>query len=221
MPPLSENSYSPAEINAVLLDFYLFLTTLHFDAQHLKLPPVEGWPGLEPLLKSLGSSDMVGQVIKCIPYFDNGSKAFIHYKSRLVDYPTLPQDCFEDIMWGRVSGSDEIYSERRQIIINMRDVFPLATGREACGKNIWLNVRDGETTLEERLMHDLPQVDLKVFFDSLKQDYVTLKLIPCRGWITIEVYKIRERREIITEEDVIAQEEAWGTELDIQYIRQL
>ncbi|EXK82071.1 hypothetical protein FOQG_13587 [Fusarium oxysporum f. sp. raphani 54005] len=223
MAPLSENSYSPAEITAILLDFYLFLTTLHYDAQYLKLPPAEGWPGMESLLKSLGSSEMVGQVMKRIPYFDNDCKAFIHYKSRPVDYPTLPKDCFERVMWGRVSGSDEIYSERRQITIDMRDVFPLATGREAWGKYIWLNVRDGEITVEERLMHDLPQVDLKVFFDGLKQDYITLKLIPCRGRITIEADKIKERPggEIITEEEVIAQEEAWGTALDIQYIRQL
>lgn len=136
MPPLSENSYSPAEIAKILLDFYLFLTTLHYDAEYLKLPPAEGWPGLEPLLKSLRSSEMVGQVMKRIPYFDNDCKAFIHYKSRLVDYPTLPQDCFERVMWGRVSGSDKIYSERRQIIIDMRDVFPLATGRETWGKFI-------------------------------------------------------------------------------------
>ncbi|KAL4724364.1 hypothetical protein ACLX1H_008978 [Fusarium chlamydosporum] len=223
MPPLSENSYSPAEIAKILLDFYLFLTTLHYDAEYLKLPPAEGWPGLEPLLKSLRSSEMVGQVMKRIPYFDNDCKAFIHYKSRLVDYPTLPQDCFERVMWGRVSGSDKIYSERRQIIIDMRDVFPLATGRETWGKFIWLNVRDGEITVEERLMHDLPQVDLKVFFDRLKQDYINLKLIPCHGRITIEAENVIERPggDIITEEEVIAQEEEWGTALDIQYIRQL
>ncbi|EKJ70066.1 hypothetical protein FPSE_09759 [Fusarium pseudograminearum CS3096] len=85
------------------------------------------------------------------------------------------------------------------------------------------NVRDGEITVEERLMHDLPQVDLKVFFDGLKQDYITLKLIPCRGRITIEADKIEERlgEDVITEEEVIAQEGAWGTALDIHYIRQL
>ncbi|WZH44224.1 uncharacterized protein QYS62_005243 [Fusarium acuminatum] len=222
MPPLSEKSYSPAEIAAVLLDFYLFLTTLHFDAQYLKLPPAEeGWPGLEPLLKSLGSSDMVGQVMKRIPYFERDCKAFIHYQSRLIDYSTLPQDCFEHIMWGRVSGADEIYSERRQLIINMRDVFPLATGCGTWSKYIWLNVRDGEITLEESLMHDLPQIDLKMFFNGFKQDYITLKIIPCRGRITIEADHCEERGEIITEEDVIAQEEAWGADLDIQYIRQL
>jgi hypothetical protein len=98
MAPLSENSYSPAEITAILLDFYLFLTTLHYDAQYLKLPPAEGWPGMEPLLKSLGSSDMVGQVMKRIPYFDNDCKAFIHYKSRLVDYPTLPNS-IPPVVW--------------------------------------------------------------------------------------------------------------------------
>ncbi|KAF4996325.1 hypothetical protein FGRMN_4576 [Fusarium graminum] len=202
MPSLSEKSYSPAETAAILLDFYLFLTTLHYDAQYLKLPPADGWPSMEPLLKSLGSSDIVGQVMKRIPYFDHHCKDFIHYKSRLVDYPTLPENCFEEVMCGRDSGSDDIYSERREIMIDMRDISPLATGRETWGKCIWLNVRDGEITVEDLKMQDSPQVDLKVFFHKLKQNYVALKLIPCHGRITIEADGIEERPsgEFITEQ---------------------
>ncbi|RKL00245.1 hypothetical protein BFJ71_g5733 [Fusarium oxysporum] len=131
MAPLSENSHWPTEITAILLDCYQSLTTLEYDAQYLKFPPAGGWPGMEPLLKSLGSSDMVGQVMKRVLYFENDCKAFIHYKSRLVDYPTLLEDGSEPVMWDRVSGADEIYSERRQIIIDMRDAFLLATGRQA------------------------------------------------------------------------------------------
>ncbi|KAF5675815.1 hypothetical protein FHETE_2418 [Fusarium heterosporum] len=95
MPPLSEKSYSPAETATILLDFYLLLITLHYDAQCLKVPPAEGWPGMERLLKGFGSSNMVGQVMKRIPYFDNDCEDFIHYTSRLLDYPTLPEDCGE------------------------------------------------------------------------------------------------------------------------------
>jgi hypothetical protein len=221
MPPLSENSYSPKEISEILLDFYQFLTTLHYDAQYLKMPPPEGWSGMEPLLKHLSSSEMVGEVIKHIPYFDNNCKAFIHYKSRLMDYPTLPQDDFESVMDWRTNGFDEIYSERRQITINMRDVFPLALGRETWGKHIWLNVRDGEITVEDCKVQDGPQVDLKEFFSGLKQAYITMQLVPCRGRITIEAHRVEEKGQVITEQEVIAQEKAWGTHLDIQYIRQL
>jgi hypothetical protein len=34
-------------------------------------------------------------------------------------------------------------------MINMRDVFLLALSCESWGKYIWLNVRDGEITLED------------------------------------------------------------------------
>jgi hypothetical protein len=47
--------------------------------------------------------------------------------------------------------------------------------------------------------------------------------VTCRGRLTIEPYYVKEPPggQIIAEDEVITQEEAWGTVLDIQYIGQL
>ncbi|KAI3574065.1 hypothetical protein IWW34DRAFT_885205 [Fusarium oxysporum f. sp. albedinis] len=219
----SNDSYSPTEISTILLDFYQFLTTLHYDARYLKTPPPEGWPGLDPLLEHLARSDKVGEVMKCIPYFDNDCKAYIHYKSRFVDYPTLPKTDYEDVMDWRIDGDNEVWSIRRDTIIGFDDFFPLATGRESWGKHIWLNVRDGEIFVEDNLVQDGEPADMREYLEGLKEVYRTLQILPCRGRITLEAENVSERPESerITEEEVATQEEKWGTDLDVQYIRQL
>jgi hypothetical protein len=59
-------------------------------------------------------------------------------------------------------------------------------------------------------VQDGPQVDLKEFFSRLKQAYITMQLVPCRGRITIKAYRVEEKpaKQVITEQDVIAQEKA-------------
>ncbi|KAJ4110263.1 hypothetical protein NW768_012023 [Fusarium equiseti] len=227
MPPFPKDEYTTKDIADALLDFYKFLTTLHYDAKHLKPPPPEGWPGLDPLLDHLGRSDYVRDVMKRIPYFDNDSKSNIHYKSRLVDYPTLPEDCFENVMDWRLGWDDannQVWSNRRDTIVDFSDFFPIALGHETWGRHIWLNARDGEIMEEANRMHDCEPVDLREYLDGLKQAYINLDLIPCRGRFTFEVVndvgELPEGKRI-TEEEVISQDEEWETELDIKYIRQL
>jgi len=139
MSDSQENEYSPTDIAEALLDFYRFLTTLHYDAKYLKIPPPEGWPGLDPLLDHLGRSDYVRDVMKQVPYFDNDCKSNIHYKSRFVDYPTLPEDCFENVMDWRLGWDDannQVWSNRRDAIVDLSDFFPLALGRETWGRHL-------------------------------------------------------------------------------------
>ncbi|KAL6912435.1 hypothetical protein FSST1_010195 [Fusarium sambucinum] len=217
--------YSPKEISAILLDFYTFLTTLHFDVRCLKTPPPEGWSGLDPFLNYTARSDEVGKVMKQIPYFDDKeSVSWVHYKSRLIDYATLPQKDFPDIMDWKLDGDEKLWSNRRITFIDLDDFFPLALGNETGGRHIWLNVRDGEITEEENKFQSHEPVDIKEYLEGLKQAYINLDLIPCQGRVTIEVPShVNEVPEgkIITEEEVIAQEEEWETDLDIQYIKQL
>ncbi|KAM5475907.1 hypothetical protein MauCBS54593_000589 [Microsporum audouinii] len=40
---LSEPPYTPDELVEIFLDFYTFLTTLHYDIADLKTPPPGGW----------------------------------------------------------------------------------------------------------------------------------------------------------------------------------
>ncbi|KAJ3469627.1 hypothetical protein MRS44_003692 [Fusarium solani] len=55
-------------------------------------------------------------------------------------------------------------------------------------------------------------VQVETFFKNLKEQYRSLKLIPGRGMITIEAEKTPERKDTITEAEVRAQIEEWGTE---------
>ncbi|KAG8670657.1 hypothetical protein FPOAC2_07492 [Fusarium poae] len=217
--------YSPKEISTIILDFYTFLTTIYFNPKDLKTPPPDGWPGLEPFLNHVARSDEVGEVMKQIPYFeDPESQYWVHYKSRLINYPTLPEKEIPDIMDWRVNVDNELWSKRRETLIDLHDVFPLALGHETGGRHLWLNVRDGEITDEENKFQQSEPEDIKDYFDGLKQAYRDLTLIPCPGKVTIEVQRpvdeLPEGR-IITEEEVIAQQDEWETDLDVQYIRQL
>ncbi|KAI8677588.1 hypothetical protein NCS56_00649100 [Fusarium sp. Ph1] len=60
-----------------------------------------------------------------------------------------------------------------------------------------------------------PSDAAETFFENLKEQYRSLKLIPGRGRITIEAKKAPERKDTITEAELRAQTEEWGTELDI------
>ncbi|KAH7109175.1 hypothetical protein B0J13DRAFT_591287 [Dactylonectria estremocensis] len=59
----SNPRYTVEELVTIFLNFYTFLTTLHYDAADLKIPPPEGWPSLTP------------EVTRHLPYFDENSKA--------------------------------------------------------------------------------------------------------------------------------------------------
>ncbi|RGP72001.1 hypothetical protein FLONG3_6900 [Fusarium longipes] len=221
-PPMH---YSPKEISAILLDFYTFLTTLHFDPKYLKTPPPEGWPAIDPLLNHVTRSKEVGEVMKQIPYFDDKEFVYwVHYKSRLIDYSNMSEKDFTSTMDWRRLVDDILWSKRRETNIDLHDVFPLALGHETGGRHLWLNVRDGEITDEENKFQESEPVDMKEYFDGLKQAYINLTLIPCPRRVTIEVLQpVDELPEgkTITEEEVIAQEQEWPTDMDIQYVRQL
>ncbi|KAM0228962.1 hypothetical protein ACHAPO_010369 [Fusarium lateritium] len=124
----------------------------------------------------------------------------------------------------RVRVDNELWSKRRDTLIDLHDVFPLALGHETGGRHLWLNVRDGEITDEENKFQQSDPVDIKEYFNGLKEAYRNLILIPYPGRVTIEVlHPVDELPEgkTVTEEEVIAQEQWWPTYLDIQYIRQL
>ncbi|CZR38284.1 uncharacterized protein FPRO_06525 [Fusarium proliferatum ET1] len=67
----------------------------------------------------------------------------------------------------------------------------------------------------------LDAVPVEQFFDRLKEQYETLKLIIGRCRITIEAEKVPEHGGRITKEEVTEQTEEWETDLDVQYARQI
>ncbi|KAF5644594.1 hypothetical protein F52700_2597 [Fusarium sp. NRRL 52700] len=141
--------YTPEELGALFVDFYSFLTTLHYNKSDLKIPPPTGWPQITPESCGHYKADYAILALRHPPYFNC--------------------EIFEDFHAG-----------------DMLDAVPIET-----------------------------------FFDNLKEQYKTLKLIPGRKRITIEAEKFPEHDGRITEEAVNTQAEEWGTDLDIQYIRQV
>lgn len=211
--------YTPDELAAIFLDFYIFLTTLHYDAAGLKTPLPEGWPGLTPEDCAGFKSDNAIEVLRRLPYFDSSQKAAIHYKSRLIDYTSLGREHFETGDWHEES--IEFWSTDGEV--DPIHVFFIAWGCESYGRGLLLNVKHGEIIEDMVRADQLDPCDVKSYFDDLREDYRSLKLIPCLGRITIEARDVDERAESdrISEEQVRAQTESWGTDLDVQYIRQL
>lgn len=207
--------YAPDELAGIFLDFYTFLTTLHYDAEDLKTPPPGGWPGLTRESCSGFKSDYAIEVLRRLPYFD--SEVAIHHKSRLIDYTSLDPEYFIQ------ADSREEYIEFCSINgdVDPADVFFIAWGHESYGRELLLNVKHGEIIEEVIRVDQLGPYDVSSYFDSLKESYRNLKLIPCSGRVTIEAEDVEERVDQIRVEQVRAQTESWGTDLDIQYIRQL
>ncbi|OAQ63637.1 hypothetical protein VFPPC_09706 [Pochonia chlamydosporia 170] len=194
-----KSPYTPSELADLLSNFYQFLSTLHYDPAELQHPPTGGWPGLT-------------------------TRAFGNWKdktvveSKLIDYATadlemIKSDCTdreEDIEFWSTKGK----RHRKYIVY-------LAFGHESGGRELLLNVRDGEI-IEDVLETDtLSPCDVRRYLNKLKLAYRSLKLIPCVGRITIEADKVPETVRKITEEEVLAQSVNWGTALDVQYVRQL
>ncbi|CCT67848.1 uncharacterized protein FFUJ_14584 [Fusarium fujikuroi IMI 58289] len=213
-----EPRLTPDEPRALLIGFYTFLTTLHYDKSYLKIPPQTGWPELTPDSCAHFKSDYAIQVIRHLPHFDNTCIEYVHYKSKLLDLIAFTLDDFEKHKnyhkdWGFWS------SEGEQM--DPSDVVCIAVGHESLSRELWLNVKDCEI-FEDFLAGDmLDVIPVEQFFDYLKEQYETLKLIPGRRQVTIEVEKVPEHGGRITEEEVTNQTEEWGTDLDVQYVRQI
>jgi hypothetical protein len=100
-------------------------------------------------------------------------------------------------------------------------VFFIASGHESGGQELLLNVQYGEIIEEMIRYQTVGAYDVRSYFDDLKEAYRNLKLIPCLGRVTIEAWDVEKRADMIEEEEVRAQTEDWGTQLDVQYIRQI
>ena len=208
----SSPPYTPEELAAIFLDFYTFLTTLHYDAADLKIPPPEGWPELTHDIPVGWKSSYTIEVLRHLPYFN--SEAAIHYKSALIDYTShegreiITQD--DDYLRSTCEDDDT----------NPVHVIFIARGDESNGRDLLLDVQHGHI-LEAIRCWPVNTDDVRSYFDDMKEDYRRLKLIPCVGHVTIEAAEVDERLDRISEEEIRAQTEHWGTNLDIQYIRQL
>ncbi|KAH6894377.1 hypothetical protein B0T10DRAFT_603878 [Thelonectria olida] len=204
--------YTPDEIAIIFLNFYKFLTNLDYDAVDLKIPPPGGWPTMTTEICAPLITGYALEVARRLPYFDEKSKADIHYKSRLIDYPSYERDDFH-----KYDRREDIEFWSSEGVVGPIYIVCIAGGRESFGRDLFLNVIDGEITESLIRAMDLSPVDIKDYFDNLREAYQTLKLIPCPGRITIEAWDVEDGADEITEEQVISQKKEWHTNLDVQY----
>lgn len=154
--------------------------------------------------------------------FDDAPEALLHFNSRLLDYTQMS---LEDVE-GQFSVMGDVlegwhYSLRRDMEIDASNTFPFSLGYGAGGKVMYLNVWDGEVS-EANLLTDMGEpVEIRSYFGKLREYFESLRLIPCYNRIVIKAENVPEHTGVISEGQVVAQPEEWGTELDIQYIRQL
>ncbi|KFY30595.1 hypothetical protein V493_01810 [Pseudogymnoascus sp. VKM F-4281 (FW-2241)] len=223
-----KSPYTPSELAAIILDFYTFLTTLHFPASGLKLPPHGGWPNItqtsSPYFSS--KSPLAIEVLRQLAYFDKSTDAPVHYKSRLIDHPSLLLETDEDLFYSPIDfDSAEGYS------VDPRDVVCLARGHESGGVQLFLDVRRGEMTEDEVRCDTKDAVDVVVFFERFKEKYRSMKLIACADY---EIIVIEEREDRVVEaeeaeedgeevstEVMLSQEEEWYTATDVRWVRGL
>ncbi|RKK93302.1 hypothetical protein BFJ71_g9637 [Fusarium oxysporum] len=208
----------PMNSGLFFIDFYTFLTTLHYDKSHLKIPPPTGWPELTPESCAYFKSDHTMEVIRHLPYFDSTCIEYVHYKSKILDHTAFTQKDFEKHR--NYHQGWEFWSSEGELM-DPSDVVCMAVGHENFSRELWLNMKDCEIFEDFHAGDMLNAVPVEVFFENTKEQYKTLKLIPGRRRITIEAEKVPKRDGRITEKEVTGQTEEWGTDLDIQYVRQI
>ncbi|KAK1752342.1 hypothetical protein QBC47DRAFT_390306 [Echria macrotheca] len=220
--------YTPEELAALFLDFYTFLTTLHYSPSDLQIPPPTGWPHLTPAV-CVGKSPLAVSVLRLLPYFKG--RASFHYKCGLIDYvargtPKYFIDLDREWAPSRIFGGGCDYRLKNGDLAKPADLIPLARGYESWGREMFLDVRHGEI-IEDMLRCDqLDGCDVKAYFDNLKREYRELVLIPCMGRVSMYVPRVSplaDPARVITEEEFAQQgdKEGWGTDLDVHFIRQL
>ncbi|WXC61420.1 hypothetical protein SNK03_007295 [Fusarium graminearum] len=199
-----EPVYTTQELVTIILDFYNFLTTLHFDAANLRTAPPEGWQNLTPeALSILDKSEYVLDLIRHIPYFKQSfwSIGFL-YKSQLCDIPEYSLKGFEEEMWW--AEDYEFVSTRGEE--DGRHFIRLAEGRESGGRMVWLNAKDGEIIDCDIRGDPEDPVDIQVYFNSLKERYRKLELFPGPPSIVTQEYEeVPEDDDTITEQEFLEQ----------------
>ncbi|KAF2448472.1 hypothetical protein P171DRAFT_213397 [Karstenula rhodostoma CBS 690.94] len=218
-----EPRYSVKELAEMVLDFYSFLATLHYDPSDLKIPPPVGWP-VECLPKGVmrRKSPRTVELMRHLPYFEQAEKStHVHYKCMLYDYTDATE---HDHVRERDKNYFESVGELESIDgdkLDPADMLILAWGYESGGHYLLLDALRGEMTVDVVRYHLLSPEPIEDFFSDLKEAYRSLKLIPCPGRETEEAAWVPEGGQRIEQSAVLAQEDKWGTELDWQFVRQV
>ncbi|KAJ4011768.1 hypothetical protein NW766_007068 [Fusarium irregulare] len=188
----------PQEIKRQFLDFYNFLTTLHFDKNDLKVPPPDGWPHLTPEFCGHFKADHTIEVLRHLPYFDQPTKVHIHRGSTLLDYTTFTREDFENAV-EEYEFEDEYWGMEGEI--DPKQVFLISLGGEQGTYNLFLNARDGKIIYEQIGVYEGDH-PIQHYFDSLKDMYRRLELIGLPNRRIIDTWGVPEPEHTISLEEV-------------------
>lgn len=145
----------------------------------------------------------------------------MHYKSRLVDYSALGSGA-----GNFACDQDGVYPGELSIAVDgpiPDHIVSIAHGYESGGRHLLLDVRNDQIIEGQIRCGSVGKFDVVEWFETMKEAYRSLKLIPCLGYETLEVGHVEERPASegdISEEEVRAQKYAW-TDLDAQHVRQV
>lgn len=206
--------YTPQELGEIILDFYRFLTKLHFRPEDLKIPPPEGWP--ESSTKDLGDfkSAFVLETMRHLPYIK--SSQVNEYKSQLISYWQPDGKTFD----APVEDS-YLYDYCEDLERDSQHIIQIAAGWESGGVDLYLNTRAGEI-VELVIRYGDNTYDPRQYVDGAKKQLETLQLIPYReGFNMLLAGGVEDTDEHITEEEVLSEEGDWQTDLSKRYLRQL
>jgi hypothetical protein len=218
-----QSPYDIEELAAIFTDFYKFLATLHYDPADLKLPPPQGWDTAMFSTAIVNSkSEEVVALMQRLPYFkENQKSTHVHYKSKLIDYTDVNghghaemHDSFLEDLCAWFNQGDESTYRRSDLLI-------ISGGYESGGREFILDVLRGEIVEDIIRCDTCDPVDVKEFLEDLKNKSRSLELIPCPGRETQVTAAGPAKPVAISEEEVRAQTESWGTDLDLQFVRQV
>lgn len=155
-----------------------------------------------------------------MPYFkENERSTHVHYKSKLIDYTDPEQHhhakFYDEILPNTLNeplGGDKPLDYSRLLTV--------AGGYESGGTTLILAVFHGEITEDIVRCSTCGPEDARNFFEDLKEKFRSLQLIPCPGR-EIGGLRAPELDREIAEDEIRAQTEEWGTDLDWQFVRQV
>ncbi|KAM4066211.1 hypothetical protein HRG_000347 [Hirsutella rhossiliensis] len=210
-PPVSEDATSTASSSP---------GRPRYTPEKNTVPPAGGWPHMTKEYCAGFKSDYTVQVLRHLPYFEKrrDDEAAVHYKSHLIDYIAWTT---EDCAAGDQAVDCFEFRDDENDLVDAADVFYFAEGCQLYGRYMWLMVADGSVVEELVRSDNILNYDVGLYFEELKAAYRSLKLIPCFGKKTLEADNVPEVAVDITKEQVYAQPQDWGTDLDVQYIRQV
>ncbi|KAK3179573.1 hypothetical protein K4F52_008990 [Lecanicillium sp. MT-2017a] len=227
--------FSPRQLGDMLLEYYRFLTTLHFNRAELRVPPEAGWPQLTDEYCADFKAPFALETLRHLPFWQSADNdleylQIAEYNSRFINYLALSSAEFAEFdtkLYPYYEGDREAGADFQQDPDRSHCIL-LAKGSETGGVNLILDTYRG-VILKDMVAMDVNSHDIKEYLDGLQDKFRTLEFIPSSvGRVTLDGDDVTEATERITEQQLVDQrfqegedEPDWGTDLEMRFVRQV